>query len=433
MYKIQCIITCSQSDYLVNSAGTEKFIREMYNLLKEQISMVHIFPVTIVGKKYLGINVDGRFYGLCKINDIEKILTAIAERKRYRYCGVHLQHIAGWDKRVLDKLMDYLNLPVVLFVHDTYMICPKLNSVNGGLDRTCSYNIKIPSEILCSGCEFSEVGVKEYRLTSNFLDNNNERIVRVVAPSELALNNWLSVYPHFREKSVVRPHLVYTSSSITPHHNEKIRIAYLGVHNRAKGYDVWGRVVNNLSIDNFDFYCFSRRPSDQDNVKSVYTDYIDRTGKKVQDLLEEYKIDIVFLWSIVQETYSYTYYEATEAGCYVITNEHSGNIACQTKKNSNGKVFETEKQCLEWLQNQHNIKRELEYFWTHGGRISEVKPNRNVEEVMFFNKNTREYQGKSAIKCRYVISLIYYIKSRCKTTAIKVVNNLYKIYSSERK
>ena len=55
--------------------------------------------------------------------------------------------------------------------------------------------------------------------------------------------------------------------------------------------------------------------------------------------MEKDKIDIVMLLSNWPETYSYTMYEALAANCFILSNENSGNIEQNVRKEHWGIIY----------------------------------------------------------------------------------------------
>ena len=68
----------------------------------------------------------------------------------------------------------------------------------------------------------------------------------------------------------------------------------------------------------------------------------------------EEKIDLVLLWSIMPETFSYTLYESMAAGCFVITHKNSGNIAITIKQNNKGEIIDNEADLIALLTQNHD-------------------------------------------------------------------------------
>ena len=132
--------------------------------------------------------------------------------------------------------------------------------------------------------------------------------------------------------------------------------------------------------------------------------------------LRNNNIDIAFLWSICPETYCYTYYEAIEAGCFVFTNCHSGNIHDEVMKYSNGISFSSISKCIDYLKNYKLTKETLDKFTAQGEKPINVRTNDSLIGNMNDYKNDivpRDdlipINNKCNIHKSYIISLIYKI------------------------
>ena len=98
------------------------------------------------------------------------------------------------------------------------------------------------------------------------------------------------------------------------------------------------------------------------------------------DSLKEYGIDIVYLSSVCPETFSYTYYEAYEAGCFVLTREGSGNICDQVKKQGNGLVFESVDDMVNWLDDLEEVENIVLQM---NKTITDVQPDETFLEKLW--------------------------------------------------
>ena len=79
--------------------------------------------------------------------------------------------------------------------------------------------------------------------------------------------------------------------------------------------------------------------------------------------LREKKVNIVLLWSLSPETYSYTYYEAYASNAFILTNSKSGNITDMVQKNKNGLVFDSENELFSFFSDVGKVKQTLEDFY----------------------------------------------------------------------
>ena len=211
----------------------------------------------------------------------------------------------------------------------------------------------------------------------------------------------MNAFEKYLKYSVVRPHLIFSTVRIKRQLKKKIKIAYLGYISDFKGYSEWKKLIQNLDRNYFEFYYFGSytEKAVNDGVNAVLVDFNRNDLIKMAQQLRNNDIDIVFLWSNCQETYSYTYYEALEAGCFVITSTHSGNITDQVRQNRNGICFENIKDCIKYLS---NLQGEIESL-----QAVDIKNNTDLGDFTFDNtvsKNTKNIKAKKP--CCF-ISLLY--------------------------
>ena len=92
-----------------------------------------------------------------------------------------------------------------------------------------------------------------------------------------------------------------------------------------------------------------------DNVQQIKYSII-KNRNAARDLLLEQQIDMVILWSIVPEAYSYTLHEAFCASVPVLSYKDSGNIACKISSGEiYGRVFESELDARRFLSNRESV------------------------------------------------------------------------------
>jgi hypothetical protein len=111
------------------------------------------------------------------------------------------------------------------------------------------------------------------------------------------------------------------------------------------------------------------------------------------DALVEHGIDVVLLWSIWPETYSFTFFEALAAGCFVITNRNSGNIQAQVRQWNCGRVFDTESEMLRFLSDSRRVSSALTDGHRQRGKRFRLRFNPEIAETI---KNTQRKTVASA-------------------------------------
>ncbi|WP_152209766.1 hypothetical protein [Bifidobacterium cebidarum] len=123
--------------------------------------------------------------------------------------------------------------------------------------------------------------------------------------------------------------------------------------------------------------------------------------------LKKHNIDIAFLWSTWDETYCYTFFEALEAGCYVLTNSHSGNIAASVKKYNCGLVFSSLSECKRYLSDYSTTKMDVIKYKDKFTNVN-IYQNNDISDFIFSNGN-KDYFSELLYKPKknLIFTLIY--------------------------
>lgn len=368
-----CVLIISHSNYLIKSGGVENFIREYGSILKNRdIHYIHVFPIIEVNKKfelitcgrstkeYIGLSFDGKFQGIWKEKDLVSVVENILKMNTCVLNNSQIHHFHGWNIKLLTKALRLLNVPVYIFVHDLEMLCP--NMFLAGAEEQCKVIVPVAGESICKRCIYHDVDFERFTEINQALKEILFLIHSIYVPSQNTMNHFVRAFPQFKNLIQVRSHLTYVLEHKDLTINKPIRVAYLGSVEAHKGYEEWKRLVDSISNIDYEFFYFGIRRIDDKRVKCVRVDSRNTQLKSMTEQLKEYNIDIAFLWSKCQETFCYTYYEAFEAGAYVITNDKSGNICDQVRKNQNGIVFNDISECIGLMKNVEMMERKLDDF-----------------------------------------------------------------------
>lgn len=397
----RCIIAISHSNYRIKSAGIEKFIQETsLQIMRSGLHILQVFPVIeinkVLRKQYVAVNYDGVFNGIYREDYLYSALNNICDNKNIEYVGIDIHQLHGWNLKNLTSVILELNVPVNFYVHDYATVSSKV------LADTNQYVQRYP--ISC----FGEADIKKFEEFENFFSAIFVQVKKVVAPSLIAGENWCKSYPSFRDKLVIRKHLSCSGSRVMAKNiSQPIRIGYLGSTASHKGFAYWEKLVALLGeSQDYSFYYFGRDTRAMPGVKKVQVDFHNKDSKSMTECILQEKIDVVFLWSTWQETYCYTYYEAAAAGCYVLTNAKSGNIQFQVKANDDGKVFDSFDDCLDYLNNLAQIKKDVSEFQSRRD-VPAYVPNPNIADLIP-GTEMREKRNICKKTCKsYILSFVY--------------------------
>lgn len=377
-----CVLIISHSNYLIKSGGLEKFIRDHCKMLKKHgIHYIHVFPIIelnkktqIIGKEYAGISLDGVFLGIWDEHKLASAVEVLLRKKFYALANCQIHHFHGWNTKILSHELKKLNVPIYFMVHDLESMAPYMNRT--GSEKLCKTQVPIAGHNkICVNCANYTECVKEYKLVVHAFNELNPLIKGVYTPSENTKRYFIGAFPKFQQITKVREHLQFKMIHQSRELNQPIRIAYLGSTADHKGYQEWEKLMAAMPVDQYAFYYFGVADIKDNHVTSIRVDARDTKSKGMTEQLKASNIDIAFLWSKWPETYCYTYYEAIEAGCFVVTNMASGNICDEVKKYKNGMVFKDILDCLNFLDDTEGTRNAVKKFADTGERPVDVHTN----------------------------------------------------------
>ena len=413
--KGKCIIAFSHSNYLIKSAGVEKFIEEESIVLKENdIHFIQVFPIIECNKllykfglniQYVGINIDNKFAGIIEIDKLVSYILKIAHNNHFLLEGIQIHHLHGWNIKKMISIIKELELPVKLYIHDYDTVSPYIMCTD--VLPKFKYNILVVSSPEYKKCKYYKKGYDHYLSIKAFLNSITKYIVQVYVPSENTLKIWSRYFPEFKDKVSIRPHLTFTNIKNSRIPNKILRIAYIGSTAEHKGFNQWKKLVNQLYDLGFDFYYFGNSNYQDARIKKVNVDFHNKKLPSMTAQLKRNNIDIVFMWSECQETYAYTLYEAVAAGCFILTNDHSGNITTEVEQNKYGKVFTHFEDCLKYL-NEGNVILDVEKYVENIKIPKTLEVNRDLQSLTFKNV-LKEHKKLKKYHPNYFLTFLYWL------------------------
>ncbi|MGO4545090.1 hypothetical protein AB4Z29_09850 [Paenibacillus sp. 2TAB23] len=343
----QYALIFSHTNYLESMGGTEKYIFEQASYLSQNnVGIIQIYPgqsYSLLNTKedtYYGVIVDDQFIGFYSIIEIMEWLSHIHKQ----LARIYTHHLLNWQindyKDLLQNVEKVGALQHTFFMHDFFALCssyhmmyqPKIGqSIKEAKERrSCIAEIVTASEkdaAICQSCTHGIV-LAEWRKAIRPVLHQSDRIV---VPSTFVKETLAAVYPDLTDKMLVRGHLIFDRQTIVykpmPEHR-KIRLAFLGYKMDNKGWLLWETLYKDEALGClYEFHHIGAQDKYADQV-AVHSYSFLREGRMgAPKLLIAQDIDLVLLWSIVPESYSYTLQESIAAGVPVLTSPLSGNIA----------------------------------------------------------------------------------------------------------
>jgi hypothetical protein len=356
------VLSLSFGNYLKGDGGTDKVIAEHQRIMNQNsISYIQIAPVgknpQRRKKAFYTIVIDGRYNKVVSEESVFNFLNLLT-KLGFSLKSIFIHHLLKFKLNSVKRLCDASKAPIIFYLHDYYSICPQYKLLNSN-GFYCGEN-KI-SDSKCGKCSFYESAKSHYKEIFSFYVIYRDRL-KIVAPSEAALNIWSQSYSELKLQTMVHPHQKQEGCySHVVSFDEKLRVAYIGRMISAKGAELWKKFIKDVAVKNADYDCYYFGISDNEfeNVKKVNVFVTPENPNAMVNALRENKIQVVFLWSIWPETYSYTYYEALASKCFIITSSMSGNIASMVKSRNNGKVFNSLDEAISYLEDSNRVKSDI--------------------------------------------------------------------------
>lgn len=343
------ILVCAGIHALWKTNGSRKFIDGQNDIIhRKGIETVEVAPLLYYKgcdrkNPFLIVSVNGAYQGvfllkqlLCKITEVRGIII----------------HSLYYNHSILKEMLKQIKVQknILYYLHDYYCICENrflYRQKTPCLDRNGSFN--------CLKCDFQCKQKAIYVFHKELFDQNK---VKLIAPSQDTAKRIRQFYTN---EVVVIPHLSFREMKQRETRETVKRIAYIGGAYWLKGWDDYKAIVKRLQGE-YEFFCLGECKEKTPMKEITYVNICLGESSNALNMIEalrKYQIDIVYLGAVWPETFSFTYYEAYEAGCFVLTNKRSGNICDQARKNGNGLVFENLDEAVLWLKDKERVTEAL--------------------------------------------------------------------------
>ena len=361
-------------DPFTHLGGAESVIRSHCEIFQKKGYEVYIlFPVY----KQLSLKrnkITLRAWALLKekkltlLSHARQMQTKIAAlNKNGTCCGVFIHSLIFSNLDELHAILSFRKSQI-LYLHDYSSCCAQYTLMKNGEDYCGDARLY---DKKCDSCKYYNEGKRLKSSVDRFL--SQIPCLYVVSPSENLANNWGQAFPQYANNVQIIGHKrcngEYLENRNPLHGDEKIRVAFVGKAIKVKGFEIWKDAVDLISKenDNFSFFHFGFAPVPDENIDFVPVSIVKDGLNAMTNALRSQKIHIAFLFSIIPETYSLTYYECMSANCFIVTSELSGNIKDEVKRRHNGVVLPpTRDAVVDFLHNHHEMMAALNEFRQNG-------------------------------------------------------------------
>lgn len=337
-------LTFSHDDYRTNVGGVQLCLQiESARVAEQGRDHLHLFPAAhwpmmrADGEEgRLGVLLNGQDLGVHRPADVARALAqAAAADGRDRTFAIHslLGHAADETLAILEALGLKAGF---LWLHDYSSLCAGYNLLRNGVEDCAA---PPPDSAACGICAFGPWRARHL--------GDHEALFRtlsltVVSPAAVTLDFWRGAWDFPTAGHVVHPHakLVERAPAPAPDGERPLRVAFVGYPVPHKGWPLFKRLAERHAED--PRYAFFHLGAQQDTAAAAEFHEVRVAAggpNAMQQALERLEIDVVLLWPLWRETFSFAVYEALAAGCAVVTGPDSGNVAAVVASSGQGLVL----------------------------------------------------------------------------------------------
>jgi hypothetical protein len=336
-------VTFSHDDYTTNLGGLQLCLqREDARIADLGRDHLHLHPalhwpvVRQSGERgHLGVVWNGRPVGVFEPKVIRDVLkrAAAAVPARQRSFAVH--SLLGHSADDTVALLRAVGLKAGYFwLHDFASLCAGYHLLRNDVEDCAAPPPDSPACSICSYLPMRQRHLTEHGRLFEALD------LTVVAPSASALELWRASWSYPSKGEVVLPHARLVDRGAAPVRKGAFRLAYAGMPAVHKGWQVFQELAFEFAGD--DRYEFLHLGARKASGVPVAFHSVAATAERpqlMQETLEALRVDAVLVWPLCRETFSFTAYESVAAGCAVVTNPDSGNVAAFVTGEGHGRVL----------------------------------------------------------------------------------------------
>jgi glycosyl transferase family 1 len=341
-------ITFSHDDYTANTGGVQLCLqREGARIAELGRDHLHVYPakpwpvVRVRGEAgHLGVLLNGEDIGVFAPRTIVGALgkAAAAVKAGRRSFAIHslLGHAAGETADILAAA----GLKAGYFwLHDFASLCAGFHLLRNDVED-CS--APPPESAACGICVYGPWRARHVAEHERLFERLS---LTVVSPSQPTLDLWKASSALPTAGEIILPHarLVERGSAPATPADRPLRVAYAGMPAAHKGWEVFRDLAAKLAEDpRYHFIHLGGRAPVGSPIEFHKVTVTDDRPRAMQEAIERHEADVVLIWPLCRETFSFVAYEAVAAGAAVITGPDSGNVAAFVEEGRHGLVLADE-------------------------------------------------------------------------------------------
>lgn len=405
------------NDYRNRAGGTNKAIRAQQELFRQHgYGYMYICPVKEKKERLWELIINNHFRCVRSTEGLIFFLYRL-QLEGNSINEVYIHHLRTASLTAIDQLLSCIKGNIKFYIHDYFSICPSIKMMRNDTEYCGS---DMMSEKKCKGCKYYKAGIEDNIQLRELFGKYESRLL-FIAPSDMAKDVWLKAYESYRDRTIVIYHQALRGKFKKNRKliRNKIRVGYLGEPSYSKGWNVWNNIIRTVSNKNYQYFYFGKDKYRDGIVHNVRVDFQKDLNAMICSLRQK-RVDCVILWSMWEETYSYTFYESLASNAFVITNRKSGNIADQVARRKNVIILDNEKELIDLFKNFELLKMYINNYKESDNygpdklvenpeilRYIDAQTAQNVCEV----KRRRKTSEEKKFSVYYsVLQIFYYIK-----------------------
>ncbi len=341
-------ITFSHDDFTRNTGGVQLCLqRESARIAATGGDHLHFYPakawpvVRTAGEAgHLGVVFNGHAVGVFAPGTAATTLRKAVGTTKARRRSFAIHSLLGHTADQTADILAAAGLNAGFFwLHDFASLCAGYHLLRNDVEDCAA---PPPESAACGICIYGPWRARHLAEHERLF----ERLaLTVVSPSQPTLDLWRRSWKFADKGEVILPHATLVERGPAPVAAGKrpLRIAFAGMPAPHKGWPVFHDLVLRFAGDpRYEFLHLGGRTPGGLPLEFHRIVVTDETPRAMQDAIERLGVDVVLLWPLCRETFSFTAYEAVAAGAAVIAGPDSGNIAAFVQAGGHGMVLADE-------------------------------------------------------------------------------------------
>ncbi|WP_416409236.1 hypothetical protein [Agrobacterium rosae] len=339
------IICFTHDDYRNISGGVQLCIQKEVRIANENdYNYIVLFPsqpklmlddIAESENFYFNVAVNDEMAGTISNDEIVKASMSISKKSTPKFV---IHHLLGHRLETVEEIIHVSGADICYYwIHDYFGACTNFTLQRNSV-KFCG--APEPSSNSCSICRYGDYRATHVAMMRRLFD----RVKMVaIAPSEVAMENFDEYARLPLVGCKIVPHQTFVAApALNGEFDDsgKIKIGFSGTPASHKGWSVFELLFKQFENDpRFEFFYFGDHKIRTSAIKHIQVTVSEKNPSAMVQALRENRCDFVIHWASWPETFSFSTFEAINAGAFIVTNEGSGNVAKVVRKTGRGAVL----------------------------------------------------------------------------------------------